>query len=826
MQGVPDDISNLKAVFSETPGDDHVLIDWEPMCSWFDDLADVSPMIHVETIGESTHGRELKLICISSAETISTLDEVRESRRNLANAALLADPDFAQGFSAGTKPILLITAGIHATEVGGVQMMPALVRDLVSDPTYQVILDRMIVLIVPTLNPDGMALVHEWYRGTLGTASEGTSPPALYHTYAGHDNNRDWYQHRLAETRAVVGKVHNVWRPHVVLDLHQMGTQSPRYVMPPYIDPVEPHVHPLITQLSSELGTHVASAHVRAGNQGVCSGVLFDCYSPTRAYQHYHGGVRVLAEAASCHIASPVSVHPEEVNTVPGVTPYQPTTHCPLPWLNSSWHLADIIRYHRTTVDALLQTISASPERWIADQWRILADQVRATSGSWVIDPLAQQIDPAAARELITILQRGDVDILVATHDAAHVSAGSFVIPMQQPFGSYAAALLDLTPFPAGSQSYDVTSHCLPIHMGVETRFHPHGTEGETRPLQESDLMPFQPALSAEIEPNVWLALDPRSHATVRLVNHAIATGSIVRRLVKPTLSRQRLIPAGSWLICDGTMWDIKAHAAEMQIRTWVVNPIARGTNAVSKPKVALYDPLHVGISDFGWLRLWCERGGFETSIITSEDILHGRLQNIDTLLFPHGPAETLIKGHTFPQYPQAYTHGLSDRVMAELSIWMHRGGHVIAFGDAVTALSRRLELEIHQPLRSSKKQRKFSSSGAIVATLPTNGDELMLGIVSPFPVMHMGTAGYSLSDTGRQHSVARFSPTQPVVSGAVTGEEHIAGLHAIIQLHRSHGLFTAFAFRPHFRTQMLASELPLVNAIFQLHLHNGASND
>lgn len=809
-------LTDLESVFGAAPGEDRVLIDWDEMCDWLDQITAVSPWLTMQTIGTSTEGNELRLVIASSPETLRELDEIQGKRLLLKRTSSFQEESSHEENIAGNKPIVLVTAGIHATEVGGVQMMPGFIRDLATDPRYHELLQHVVLLIIPSLNPDGMELVHTWYRKTLGTNAEGTNPPALYHRYAGHDNNRDWYQHRLQETRMVVENVHRVWIPHVVIDLHQMGQRSPRYVVPPYIDPAEIHVHPLVYPLAAELGSRIATDHARAGNRGVCSGVMFDCYSPTRAYMHYHGGVRILAEAASAGIASPINV-PEHEQQLFWDTPTQfPSVHMPLPWRGGSWHLSDIIRLHRQTIDSVLDSVANSAERWVADQWRMLWDQVNLTNmGTLVIPALRHQIDPAAAQELVDLLRAGDVEVFVAENDDGIISAGSFVIPVQQPFGSYASALLALSLYPPGQNAYDVTSHCLPIHMGVDVEFYDYVYAAGLREPTTKDITPFQPAQAEDIRPGAWLAIDPRSHASIRLVNHALKTGSKVRRLSKPHLAHNRLVQAGSWLIADSTVWDVMAHAADMHVRTSVVTAGIPHTHVVNAPRIGLYDPQHGSANDHGWLRLWLERSGFTFIHVTGESIVHGVLEQIDTLLVPHAKPDIIIHQHARQPYPAEFTRGLSDRVVSKLRTWVHRSGHLIAFEGAVTALCQRLGIDLHQPL-PRLPAAACSSSGAVVMVTPTAGNELVVGIQEPFPAMYFTPYGYELRDSGNQHSIARFARDGLVVSGAMQGQQHVAGLHAVVQILVGEGHFTAFAYRPHFRTQMLASEQLLTNVIMQ----------
>lgn len=820
-------ISDLPAWFGKTPGADRTLIAWDDMRSWFSEVEQVSGRLAIRDLGQGELGSEMDLLIVSSENTIRDLEKVITQRAALSRLELLADPANHAGTLAGNKPVVLITAGIHADEVGGVQLMPELVSRLTlsTDPAIADLLDRVIILIVPTLNPDGMNLVHDWYEKTLGTSAEGSDPPGLYHPYAGHDNNRDWYTHALSETRNTIDGVHRPWRPHIVLDLHQMGEDAPRYVVPPYIDPIEPHLHPLINALSSEIGTGIATAQRRAGHNGTSSGVMFDCYSPTRAYQHYHGGVRILAEAASASIATPTDIHLDQVKVRRGFDPNLPSVHNPVPWNGGIWRLRDIMDYHLTTIFAVLDHAATHGDQWIQDQWQMLADEVCAEHPvTYVIAPLRQQIDPPATLALIDIMRRGDIAVEITEAGANSIPVGSFLIRSRQPFGSYARALLDLTPYPVprpdegGSRPatpYDVTSHCLPLHMGVEVKRLDHNPDISSRPLADADLVVFDPPSASDIDRSRWLAIDARSHLAISVVIRALQNGAEVRRLLQPHLEAGRVLAAGTWLVADDHVYATMSDAHQHGIRTWLVNPIPFGTPTQTLPRIGLHMPWMGSAIDAGWTQLAMKQLGIPFDTLHDNDIRAGNLENYDIILIPHLKGKDLLNGNSTPNYPARYCGGLDAEAISRLGQYLEAGGHLVAIDGAASALIPRLEVPVNLPLQSLAPG-SFSCPGSILRVVPDPSHLVTLGMDESCPVMFTSSTAFAPGPEGRPQSPATFATNTLLLSGWIQGEEHLYGTSAIIESAVGEGLFTAFGFRPVFRTQMLATFPMLTNALMR----------
>ncbi len=92
------------------------------------------------------------------------------------------------------------------------------------------------------------------------------------------------------ETQLTIAKLHNVWHPQIVYDVHQMGSNAARIFVPPWLDPIEPNIDAILMQETNMIGTAMAADLTAAGKKGVAIHAVYDFWTPSRHYQAFHGG--------------------------------------------------------------------------------------------------------------------------------------------------------------------------------------------------------------------------------------------------------------------------------------------------------------------------------------------------------------------------------------------------------------------------------------------------------------------------------------------------------------------------------------------------------
>ena len=464
------------------PGDDRRLASWSQVIEYFRRLDAASDRVRFEELGRSTLDAPFVMATISAPENLARLGEFKKIQAQLSDPRTLgpnADRK-AQQLIARSKTIVLITCGIHSNEVGSYLSSMLIAHRLASsdEPSVLGILRNTIVLLVPSLNPDGVDIVKNWYDRTLGTPYEGTDPPVLYHKYVGHDNNRDWYAFTQVETQITVDRIHNVWHPQIVHDIHQQGQYGARLFLPPYMPPVEPNVPKRIVEGYTELGQSMARALRAAGFEGITTDTTYDAWTPARAYSHYHGGVRILSETASAKLATPLKVEFSALRSREGYDPQKESDKFSPLWRGGQWRMRDITNYMTAAAFVLLDHAAQKRAHWLTGFYEIGKEAVRPRTRGELFAFVIPQSKGSAF--VLDALERGGVKIdfpAAFTIGGTSYPQGTAVVRMAQPYGGFAKALLETQQYPhlrdATGQPlapYDVTAHTLTLLAGAEAR--------------------------------------------------------------------------------------------------------------------------------------------------------------------------------------------------------------------------------------------------------------------------------------------------------------------------------------------------------------------
>lgn len=462
-------VPSPKEVLGFTPGDDRKLASWEKTVEYFRKLDAASDRIIFQEIGKSTMGKPFVYATISAPANLKNLAKYKQINKKLADPRLIkSNQKLANDLIKQGKTIVLITYGIHSTEVGSYLSSMLTAHRLASSNETEIlkILENTIILIVPSLNPDGVDIVKNWYDKTLGTPFEGTNPPELYHKYTGHDNNRDWYAFTQVETRLTVEKIHNEWHPQIVQDVHQQGAFGARIFVPPYLPPVEPNVPPQIIEGFTELGTFIANQMRQNGFQGITTDSTYDAWTPARAYSHYHGGVRILTEVASARLATPINVKFEELRGDLGYDAKKESKNFSPVWKGGEWRLRDITNYMTASSFYLLKHASDNRQKWLTRFYSIGKEAVRPRKKGELV-AYATEID-TDLKEILEIagVESKQIQILNAGIDGKPI----LLIKMAQPYSAFAKAILEPQKYPNLKDEkgnpippYDVTAHTLSL---------------------------------------------------------------------------------------------------------------------------------------------------------------------------------------------------------------------------------------------------------------------------------------------------------------------------------------------------------------------------
>lgn len=755
-----------RSYFGHEIGEDGKVLDWEKVAGYFQALGRSSDRIRVVELGKSTEGRPFIAAYISAPETLRNLDHYIDIQRRLADPRITSEAE-ARKLAAEGKVVVLVTCSIHATELAATHTAVEFAYKLLSEdkPRFRAILDNVLFILVPSLNPDGLDKVSAWYRTTLGTPYEGSQPPELYHKYVGHDNNRDWVIHSQVETQLTVEKLHNVFHPQIVYDVHQQGPNASRIFIPPWLDPMEPNIDPILMQETNMIGTAMAADLTLAGKTGVAIHASYDFWSPSRHYQAFHGGLRILTEAASARLASPITVQHEQLESdALGYNAQQASWNYLEPWPGGTWRLRDIIDYELIAYESCLYNAAIHREELLQAFYRVGQRQV-ARKSPWGFVIPAQQRDPGATRRMLEILENGMVEIERAPD-------GAYVIRLAQPYGGYAKALLerqhypDLRLYPGGppQRPYDVTAHTLPLLMGVAAESVEKSVEGRLERVSVHKELHSGASLSAT-DSDAWLN-----------VNRIWKTGAPVWR--------------------DPATGDFSATGRP-------------GWTETRRPRIGLYWSF-VPNMDEGWTRWLLEQYGFEFQRVKNAEIQAGNLgAKYDVLVFPDQAPGVMRNGFRKESMPEPYLGGLGGNGAAALHEFADAGGTLVFLNRASEWAATELHIAVKNVVNGVSNSDFYCPGSLLNVKLARH--PLTLGLPAEITVWNEHSPAWDAESTA---AVAGYPASGVLASGWLLGEKYIANRAAIVEARIGRGHVVLFGILPQYRAQSYQTFKLFFNAL------------
>jgi Zinc carboxypeptidase len=845
-------------------GADFKLATYEESIAYFRKLDAASDRITLVEIGRTTLGRPWQVALVSSPANLAAVDKYREIALRLASPGGLTDEE-ARRLSREGKAIVHIDGGLHASEVAGAQHTIQLAYDLVSgaaDPKTAAILDNVILMLWPSINPDGQTLVADWYKSNVGTPYEVAPQPELYQRYIGHDNNRDAYMLNMIESREI-GRVWRRWEPQIIYVHHQSSPFPTRIWLPPFAEPIATQVPPIMSRTVNMIGMAIARSLEERGQVGATHmGTGFDAWYP--GYIDYLPMLQNInafwTETALYRYATPhlytIADYPRDMRDL------RPQALYASPWRGGWWRLRDAVDYMLTASMSVLDFAAKYREELLYNRYQAGRDQIRKYERE---PPFAyfvprQQRDPVAPVELLRRLAFNGVRVhqLVtpAVHEGVSYQAGTWVIAMNQPFGELVRQVLDvqvypdLREFPEGppEQPYDAAGWTLPLQMDVrviEARAplskefraamrpiesaRPTTTDGngaraanEREAGAEFDSVPgigfdSDPVASAIGPPpgetsgtGPALSLDPAQNNTFRAVNAAWKAGAAVR------LEAGRA--GGSRYVISG--------ASPSAINGWVSTLTLRGERAapagveLKKPRLGLYQPWMASM-DAGWTEWLLERYGFDFANVRNGDIQGGNLrERFDVLILADERPAAIVDGFAPGSVPPRYEGGIATRGVRALDEFVRAGGTLVCLNRSSEFAIDRLQLPVKNVTAGLKRQ-EFFASGSILHVTTDPAHPVMAGMPQQAAVFFDDSAAFQPQDGFRGDVLARYQPRgSPLLSGYLLGERFLHGHAAALDVRHGDGHVILIGFRPQWRGQPFGTFRVLFNAA----LFHGAS--
>jgi hypothetical protein len=819
-------ITTPKEQFGFNIGDDYVLVNYTQYVDYLKKLDRESDRLTVEEMGKSSEGRTMYLAIVTAPENHKKIAQYKEISERLSHAEGLT-PAQARALAEEGKAVVWIDGGLHATEVLGSQQLIEHIYQLVSRSDAETMRFLKDVIVLNCLvNPDGMELVSDWYMKERDPLRRTTREvPRLYNKYAGHDNNRDFYMSALAETEAINQILFRDWFPQIVYNHHQTGPAGTVMFSPPFRDPFNYFLDPMVITLLDEVGAAMHSRFAMEGKPGVTSrsGANYSTWwnGGLRTSPYFHNQIGLLTET----IGNPTPVD------IPFIADKAlPKTDTPLPIdAQQKWRFRQSIEYSITANRAVIDYASRNKDRLLFDIYQMGTNSIeRGGRDSWTTTPRrarsAKSLDelrvPPARDPRGYIIPAGQPDFLTATKfvnvlikngvtvqrataafnvNGKNYAAGSFVVKAAQAFRPQVLDMFEPQDHPddfaypgaTPTPPYDITGWTLAYQMGVRFDRLLDAFDGPFEKLSQ-EAKPA-PGSVTELQGAAGYLLSHEANDSFVAVNRLLQTKEEVLWVKGSFSASGKTYPAGTQFIPakPGTLAKLQKLAQEIGLSFDAVSSKPPGdVFALRPPRIGLWDRSGGSVPS-GWTRYVLEKFEFPYTVIQADALLQADLaQRFDALI--------LVDDATTVPAPQ-------------LKKFMEDGGTVLALGDS-GKLAYQLDLPVSDAL-ANLTRRDFYVPGSVLRAKVDNTKPLAYGMPDYADFFFENSPAFRAKPGA--DVIAWYDSAEPLRSGWAWGQKSLENAAAVVEMNVGRGRLVLYGPEILFRSQPHGTYKLLFNGIF-----------
>ncbi len=842
-------VPSFEKVFSHAPGER--ILSHAEILAYVDALAAAKPeQVRVFEYARSWEGRKLVYMVIGSVANIARLEEIRASRKRLAEPRRTSESE-ARALIESEPAITWLAYGVHGNEISSPDAGLLTAYHLlaaVDDPMVKQILAETLVVIVPTQNPDGRdRFVHQFdvaygiEPAAHPLAAEHDEPwPGGRTNHYYFDLNRDWLTLTQPETRGHVAAYFE-WFPQIFVDLHEMGGNGTYYFAPEAV-PYNPHITSSQREGLEIIGRNNARWFDRYGFLYFTREV-YDAFYPGygASWPLFHGSIATTYEQASAR----------------GLVFRRSD--------GTDLRFRDGVRHHFVASLSTAETAARERRRLLEGFWQYRKSAVEeGRTESVKAYVLVNEGDRTAVRKAAGILGEHGIEASLSPSairgcGGREAPPGSYVVDLAQPAKRLIRTLLDPdTPLQADfveeqerrrrkklpDEIYDVTGWSIPQIFNVEALACETVPSGDREPAGSDRLKP------GTVEGRAQLAyLVPwGTQAAGRLLAAALREDLTVRSSDREIRQGGAVYPSGTLIFMvaqnpEGLHETLERLARETGARVvatesgWVdagVNFGSANVQHVRKPRIAIAWDQPTSASSAGATRFVLERQyGYPVTPIRSRRIAGADLRAFDVLILPEGD----------------YASTFGDEGKTKLESWVRDGGTLIGIGEAVfyLASSGLLDSKRENQPGPEKKDSEEKEDKPPAMILATEEDYLkaiepveerpdpVAGVVvrARLDAEHWLNAGMGKTVHAVVNGRSIFTPlsldkgqnpaileeaSKLVASGYLWEENRKQLAFKPLTMVQGHGLglVIAFTFDPNFRAYMEGLNVMFLNAVFR----------